>query len=43
VIGNVTVDNNNNRFMALWDYPDEPVPEEIFTDSHLFWSSTILY
>jgi len=25
------------------DYPDEPVPEETFTHSHLSWSSIILY
>jgi len=32
---------------VLWpfvrDYPDEPVPEETFTHSHLFWSSIIFY
>ena len=27
--------NNNNHFMALWDYPREPVPKETFTHSHL--------
>jgi len=35
-------ENNNNHFMALCpDYLSEPVPEETFTYSHLFWSSTI--
>jgi len=30
--------------MALsQDYPGEPVPEETFTPSHLFWSSIIFY
>jgi len=27
----------------VWDYPGEPVPEETFTNSHLSWSSIILY
>ena len=27
----------------VWDYPCESVPEEIFTHSHLSWSSTIRY
>ena len=27
----------------VWDYLGQLVPEETFTHSHLFWSSTILY
>jgi len=27
----------------VWDNPDEPVPEETFTHSHLSWSSIIPY
>jgi len=27
----------------VWDNPDEPVPEETFTHSHLSWSSVVPY
>jgi len=27
----------------VWDNPDEPVPEETFTHSHLLWSLIIPY
>jgi len=27
----------------VWNYPGEPVPEETFANSHLSWSSIILY
>jgi len=36
--------NNNNRLRPfVCDYPDELVLQQTFTNSHLSWSSTILY